>query len=62
LQPGIIDTIIEEPMGGAHREPERTIDVVGDYVETALGELSKMDGQTIRVRRRQKYLEMGHTL
>lgn len=61
-QLGIIDTIIEEPMGGAHREPERTIDVVGDYVETALGELSKMDGQTIRVRRRQKYLEMGHTL
>ena len=29
-QLGIIDAIIEEPMGGAHREPERTIDVVGD--------------------------------
>jgi acetyl-CoA carboxylase carboxyl transferase subunit alpha len=61
-QLGIIDTIIEEPMGGAHREPERTIDVVGDYIETNLGDLSKMDGPTIRVRRRQKYLEMGHTL
>lgn len=61
-QLGIIDMIIEEPMGGAHREPERTIDVVGDYVENALGELGKMDGQTIRLRRRQKFLEIGHTL
>jgi acetyl-CoA carboxylase carboxyl transferase subunit alpha len=59
-QLGIIDAIIEEPMGGAHREPDRTIDVVGDYVETALLELSKMDGNTLKTRRRQKYLEMGH--
>ncbi|MBI1216026.1 MAG: acetyl-CoA carboxylase carboxyltransferase subunit alpha [Alphaproteobacteria bacterium] len=59
---GVIDTIIEEPMGGAHREPERTIDVVGDYIETALGELSQMDGDTLKMRRRQKYLEMGHKL
>jgi acetyl-CoA carboxylase carboxyl transferase subunit alpha len=59
---GVIDTIIEEPMGGAHREPERTIDVVGDYVETALNELSQMDGATLKTRRRQKYLEMGHKI
>jgi acetyl-CoA carboxylase carboxyl transferase subunit alpha len=59
---GIIDAIIEEPMGGAHREPDRTIDVVGDYVETALTELSKMDGDTLKTRRRQKYLEMGHNV
>jgi acetyl-CoA carboxylase carboxyl transferase subunit alpha len=61
-QLGIIDTIIEEPMGGAHREPERTVDVVGDYIETALIELSRMDGATLKTRRRQKYLEMGHTV
>ncbi len=61
-QLGIIDAIIEEPMGGAHREPDRTVDVVGDYVETALTELSKMDGDTLKLRRRQKYLEMGHTV
>ncbi len=61
-QLGIIDTIIEEPMGGAHREADRTMDVVGDYVEAALTELSKLDGKTIKTRRRQKYLEMGHTL
>lgn len=61
-QLAIIDTIIEEPMGGAHREPERTIDVVGDYIETALGELSKLDGETLKTRRRQKFLEMGHAV
>jgi len=56
----VIDTIIEEPIGGAHREPERTIDVVGDYVEKALNELGKLDGITIKSLRRQKFLEMGH--
>ena len=61
-QLGIIDTIIEEPMGGAHREPERTIDVVGDYIEKALSELSSMDGTTLKTRRRQKFLEMGHAV
>lgn len=61
-QLGIIDTIIEEPLGGAHREPERTIDVVGDYVEKAINELSQIDGATLKLRRRQKFLEMGHTL
>ncbi len=61
-QLGIIDTIIEEPLGGAHREPERTIDVVGDYVEKAINELSQIDGATLKLRRRQKFLEMGHTV
>ena len=55
----IIDTIIEEPMGGAHREPERTIDVVGDYIEKALGDLSSIDGAALKLRRREKFLEMG---
>lgn len=61
-QLGIIDTIIEEPMGGAHREPERTIDVVGDYIERALAELKPLDGATLKTRRRQKFLEIGHTV
>jgi acetyl-CoA carboxylase carboxyl transferase subunit alpha len=59
-QLGVIDTIIEEPMGGAHREPERTIDVVGDYIEKALGELTPLEAATLKTRRRQKFLEMGH--
>lgn len=58
----IIDTIIEEPMGGAHREPERTIDVVGDYIEKSMNELMPLDAKTLKTRRRQKFLEMGHTV
>lgn len=61
-QLGIIDTIIEEPMGGAHREPERTMDVVGDYIEKTLHDLEALDGETLKIRRRQKFLEMGHTI
>jgi acetyl-CoA carboxylase carboxyl transferase subunit alpha len=59
-QLGIIDTIIEEPMGGAHREPERMMDVVGDYIEKALNEMKPLDGATLKTRRYQKFLEMGH--
>jgi acetyl-CoA carboxylase carboxyl transferase subunit alpha len=59
-QLGIIDGIIEEPMGGAHREPERTISIVGDYIEKAINELGGIDGNTLKTRRRQKFLEMGH--
>lgn len=61
-QLGIVDTIIEEPMGAAHRESERTIDVVGDYIDRALNDLSEMDGHTLKIRRRQKFLEMGHAV
>jgi acetyl-CoA carboxylase carboxyl transferase subunit alpha len=57
---GIIDGIIEEPMGGAHRDPGRTIDMVGDAVESALSELAEFDGTTLKSRRRQKFLVMGH--
>jgi acetyl-CoA carboxylase carboxyl transferase subunit alpha len=59
-QLGVIDALIEEPMGGAHREPERAIDVVGDYIEKAINELKDLDGPTLKTRRRQKFLEMGH--
>ncbi len=61
-QLSIIDGIIEEPMGGAHREPERTIDVVGDYIEKALHELGSLEGSVLKTRRRQKFLEMGHAV
>ena len=49
-------------MGGAHREPERAIDVVGDYIEKALHELGAQEGSVIKMRRRQKFLEMGHAV
>ncbi len=61
-QLGVIDTIIGEPVGGAHRHPDQAIDTVGDAIETALAELQGIEGKTLKTRRRQKFLEMGHTL
>lgn len=57
---GIIDEIITEPVGGAHRDHAATFEAVGQHVAKALSELSSLDGTILRNRRRQKFLEMGH--
>lgn len=59
---GVIDTIVKEPVGGAHRSPEQAIDAAGDAIEQALAELAGADGKTLKTRRRQKFLEMGHKI
>jgi acetyl-CoA carboxylase carboxyl transferase subunit alpha len=55
----VIDDVIPEPMGGAHRAPDETIDTVGKVVAEALGELSQLDPETLRQRRQEKFLAMG---
>ena len=56
---GVIDEIVSEPLGGAHRNAASTIDAVGDAVERALAEMVPVDGDQLRTRRRDKFLEMG---
>ena len=55
----LIDTVITEPLGGAHRDGAATIAAVGDAVQAALGPLVSLDGATLRARRREKFIEMG---
>ena len=55
----LVDQIIEEPVGGAHRTPEQAIEAVGDAIEAALTPLLAMSGAEIRHHRRRKFLEMG---
>ena len=55
----VIDEVIPEPMGGAHREPDETIDLVGKVIGEALTELSKLDSNTLRQQRQEKFLAMG---
>jgi acetyl-CoA carboxylase carboxyl transferase subunit alpha len=55
----VIDDVIPEPMGGAHRAPGETIDVVGKVVAEAIVDLSKLDADTLRARRQDKFLAMG---
>jgi len=59
LQMKIVDEIIEEPVGGAHRSPEAAIAALGDALEASLGELSSLNGNELRAKRREKFLEMG---
>src|SRR5215468_449708 len=55
----IIDDVIPEPMGGAHRNPDETIDLVGKVVGEALTQLGNLDANTLREQRQEKFLEMG---
>ncbi len=55
----LIDLIIPEPLGGAHRDGAATVAAVGHAVEEALEPLLALDGPTLKARRREKFLEMG---
>ncbi len=58
-QLGVIDTIIPEPLGGAQRSPQATVQAVGDAVEKALKPLLLLDRKAVREQRRAKFLAMG---
>ncbi len=55
----VIDEVIPEPMGGAHRAPDEAIDSVGDTIARALADLAQYDADTLRQRRQEKFLAMG---
>ena len=59
LRMRLIDRLIAEPLGGAHRDPEATIASVGDAVAAAFPELLAMDHVTRMARREEKFLAMG---
>ncbi|KQY34148.1 MULTISPECIES: acetyl-CoA carboxylase carboxyltransferase subunit alpha [Rhizobium/Agrobacterium group] len=59
---GIIDGIITEPVGGAHRDPNAVIEKTGTVIADALKELSGRTGDELRSDRRQKYLAIGRQL
>jgi acetyl-CoA carboxylase carboxyl transferase subunit alpha len=57
---GVIDAVIAEPLGGAHRERLPAITAAGDAIEQALRPLAGMDGPNLRQQRREKFLAMGN--
>jgi acetyl-CoA carboxylase carboxyl transferase subunit alpha len=59
---GIIDTIIPEPTGGAHRDAAAAIAATGEAIANALGELKGLDAAAIRRQRREKFLDMGRAM
>jgi acetyl-CoA carboxylase carboxyl transferase subunit alpha len=56
---GIIDGIVPEPLGGAHRGKAETVDALGEALAKALAEMKGTDGGVLRARRREKFLDMG---
>lgn len=62
LRFGIVDTIIKEPTGGAHRDSKAAIAATGDAIADALAGFAGLDGIAVRKARREKFLAIGRTL
>ena len=55
----VVDHVVEESIGGAHRNPATTIFALGEAIEKALNGLEGKDGGSLRQHRREKFLAMG---
>ena len=61
-QLGIIDRIVTEPMGGAHRDPAAAIASAGEAIADAFAALKGLDREAVRRQRRDKFLAIGRGL
>jgi acetyl-CoA carboxylase carboxyl transferase subunit alpha len=59
---GIIDDIIAEPVGGAHRGRDETIAATGETLSRVLTPLNEMSPEDLRDQRREKFLAIGNSL
>ena len=59
LRLGVIDSIVNEPTGGAHRDPSLAIERLGAAITAQLAEMDGQDATTLRKGRREKFLAMG---
>jgi acetyl-CoA carboxylase carboxyl transferase subunit alpha len=62
LRFGVIDAILKEPAGGAHRDPQTMIAAAETAIAQALDELRPLDGIALRDQRRAKFLQIGRKL
>ena len=60
-QLGVIDRILPEPLGGAHRDREKVIRDVGLAISEELAQMAGKSADELRNERRQKFLDMGRT-
>ena len=59
---GIIDDIIPEPVGGAHRDQDAIVERTGTAISRALAEFDGMSPDEIRRQRHQRFLDIGRDL
>ncbi|MEW9309395.1 acetyl-CoA carboxylase carboxyltransferase subunit alpha [Labrys portucalensis] len=62
LKFGVIDAIIPEPTGGAHRSPEKAIETTGDFIQNSLRDLFNQSREALIRARQDKYLMIGRSL
>ena len=62
LKFGIIDRIVQEPTGGAHRDGQAAINRAGDAISAALGDLAGLSADGIIAKRADKFLAIGRNL
>ena len=58
----VIDGIIDEPVGGAHRDSDKVMETTRKTIDSALSELNKLDGPALKKARREKFLAIGRDL
>jgi len=56
---GVIDRIVKEPVGGAHREPELMASALSAVLGEELDALSKLSSDKLRAKREERFLRIG---
>ena len=59
---GVIDEIVAEPLGGAHRNPDAAMKAVGEAVARNLNTFKGLSSDLVRTQRREKFLGIGRSL
>lgn len=59
LELGVVDVVIPEPLGGAHRDPQSMYMALGAEIEHAIYQMDDIDGGQLRARRREKFMALG---
>jgi len=62
LEMKVVDSIIKEPIGGAHRKPSETTKAVGEEIELSLNKFDGLSADEIRKQRHERFLAIGREL
>ncbi|WP_018149064.1 acetyl-CoA carboxylase carboxyltransferase subunit alpha [Henriciella marina] len=55
----IVDAVVKEPLGGAHRDPQRAVSQAGKTIEKALGDLEGLSPAELKRQRRERFYAIG---
>ena len=59
IELGIVDGIVPEPMGGAHRDPQRAGELLRQWISTQLDEMREIPGAELVEQRYARFRRLG---